>query len=267
MVQGNYYEMIGFAPRNTEPRPGAPEVPPLATTILFIDFDGTLVDIAERPDSVTVPGEVGRLLSDLYRRTDGATVIVSGRRLEDVERFLPDFPGTIVASHGAELKDGGKLWRHEAAGSGHLDSIRRLAATWAESEPDVLVEDKPCSVALHFRQAPDRMGDAERVLAAVVQQHPGFVLHHAKMALEVHPEDVSKRAAVERLMLRWPGRVPVAFGDDATDEGMFEAVNEKGGHSIKVGEGDTAADWRLDAPGDVHAALRRWLDAPPAEAR
>ena len=267
MVQGNYYDMIGFAPRNTEPRAGVPEMPPLDGAIVFIDFDGTLVEIADRPDAVEVLPGVHDLLSDLYRETGGATVVVSGRRMEDIERFLPDFPGTVIASHGAEVKDRGKLWRHEAGSSEHLDSIRRLAATWAESEPDVLVEDKPCSVALHFRQAPDRMGDAERVLGAVVQQHPGFVLHHAKMALEVHPEDVSKRAAVERLMGRWPGRVPVAFGDDATDEGMFEAVKETGGHSIKVGEGDTAADWRLDGPGEVHRVLREWLEAAAAGER
>jgi trehalose 6-phosphate phosphatase len=85
-----------------------------------------------------------------------------------------------------------------------------MAETWAELNPGVLVEDKPCSVALHFRQAPERMGDGEALLDAVVRQNPGFMLHHAKMALEVHPDDVSKRAAVAascaagRAACRWP---------------------------------------------------------------
>ena len=134
-----------------------------------------------------------------------------------------------------------------------------MAEVWADANPGVLVEDKPCSVAVHFRQAPERMTDGEAVLDTLVKQTPGFVLHHAKMALEVHPEDVSKRGAVGPLIDRWARRVPVAFGDDATDEGMFEAVNAAGGHSIKVGEGETAADWRLDAPADVRAVLARWL--------
>jgi trehalose 6-phosphate phosphatase len=108
------------------------------------------------------------------------------------------------------------------------------------------------------------MADADRFLTAVVQQTPGFMLHHAKMALEVHPVDVSKREAVRDIMARWPARRPVVFGDDATDEGMFEAVNERGGLSIKVGPGETAADWRLDGPADVHAALRDWLAAEDA---
>jgi trehalose 6-phosphate phosphatase len=259
MPQPSFYDFIGFAPRHTAPTPGAPEELPLSRAALFIDFDGTLVDIAARPDAVRVPGEVRRLLGALHERTDGATVIVSGRRMADLDRFLDGFAGVVVGSHGAELREGGRLWQHNAVDSEELQTIRRMAEVWAESNPGVLVEEKPCSVAVHFRQAPERMTDGEAVLDTLVKQTPGFVLHHAKMALEVHPEDVSKRAAVAPLLDRWPRRVPVAFGDDATDEGMFEAVNAAGGHSIKVGEGETAADWRLDAPADVRAVLSRWL--------
>jgi trehalose 6-phosphate phosphatase len=261
MAQSNFYDIIGFAPRHTEPRAGAPEVPELERVLFLIDFDGTLVDIAERPDAVEVPGEVLHLLYDLHGRTGGATAIVSGRRMEDLERFVPDFPGAIIGSHGAEVKDGETFWRHPAAESEALSCIRRMAETWAELNPGVLVEDKPCSVALHFRKVPDRMGDGEALLDAVVRQNPGFMLHHAKMALEVHPDDVSKRAAVGQLMRRWPRHVPVAFGDDRTDEGMFEVVNAAGGRSIKVGPGETAADWRLEGPGEVRETLARWLAA------
>jgi trehalose 6-phosphate phosphatase len=266
MTQPSYYDLIGFAPRHTEPRPGAPEPLALEGALLFVDFDGTLVEIAERPDAVRVPEEVRGLLSDLHARTDGATVVVSGRRMADLDRFLPEFPGVVVGSHGAELRDGARLWRHPAAESEELAGIRRVADVWAEMNPGVLVEEKPCSVVLHFRQAPERMRDGEALLDAVVRQTPGFLLHHAKMALEVHPDDVSKGAAIGGLLSRWPRRVPVAFGDDATDEGMFAAVNAAGGHSIKVGEGETAADWRLGGPAEVREVLARWLcgDAPEA---
>jgi trehalose 6-phosphate phosphatase len=266
MAQANFYDIIGFAPRHTEPRQGVPAELHLEGALLFLDLDGTLLDIARRPDAVHVPGDFAQLLAELHARTDGAAVIMSGRRMEDVDRFVPDFPGIKVGSHGAEVKERGKLWQHEAASSEGLRGIRRLAESWAEEKEGVLVEDKPCSVALHFRQAPERMADADKFLTAVVDQSPGFVLHHGKMVLEVHPDDVSKRAAAERLIRRWPTRVPVAFGDDATDEGMFEAVNEAGGVSVKVGPGETAADWRLDRPGEVRAALRRWLGAGRAEA-
>jgi trehalose 6-phosphate phosphatase len=92
-------------------------VPDLERVLFFIDFDGTLVDIAARPDAVTVPGEVLDLLSDLHARTDGATAIVSGRRMEDLDRFLPGFRARSIGSHGAEVKDGDAFWRHPAAES------------------------------------------------------------------------------------------------------------------------------------------------------
>lgn len=264
MAQANFYDLIGFAPRHTEPRSGPPDAPDLGRAILFLDFDGTLVDIAARPDGIEVPKDLGPLLSELHERTGGRTVIVSGRRMADLDRFLPGFAGARVGSHGAEVFEDGRLWQHDAVESDELHCIRRMAATFAEDRPGVLLEDKPCSVVLHFRQAPEAMAQADRFLTALVQDNPGFVLHHAKMALEVHPADVSKRGAIARLIERWPGRVPVAFGDDATDEGMFEAVNAAGGLSVKVGHEETAADWRLDAPEDVRAALRAWLDAPEA---
>ena len=259
MAQSNFYDLIGFAPRHTEPRAGMPEVPELGRVALFLDFDGTLVGIAGRPDAISVPAEVPGLLADLHARTKGRTVIVSGRRMEDLQRFLPDFPGIMVGSHGAEMLENGRLWQHGAAGSDALRCIRRTARTWAGEQPGVLVEEKPCSVVLHFRQAPDVMAQAERFLNALVEGNPDFKLHHAKMALEVHPADVSKRGAMDRLLRRWADSVPIAFGDDATDEGMFEAVNDRGGLSVKVGEGETAAEWRLGDPEDVRAALRRWV--------
>jgi len=264
MNQPNYYEMIGFQTGHAEPQHGAPEPPDLNRAVFFIDFDGTLVDIADRPDAVSVPGDVRELLRYLHDRTDGATVVVSGRRMADLEKFLPDFPGMIIGSHGAERREGGTHWQHEAKGSKELECIRKMVRTWAESEPDVLLEEKPCSVVLHFRQAPDRMAEADRFLRSVVEHNKGFMLHHAKMALEVHPDDVSKRNAVAPLMDRWSKRRPIAFGDDATDEGVFDAVNRRGGLSIKVGPRETCANFRLDGPEDVRDTLRKWLQTEPA---
>jgi trehalose 6-phosphate phosphatase len=261
MASANYYDLVGFAPRHTEPRPGVPAELALGGSTLFLDFDGTLVDIAPRPDAITVPEDLENMLAALNDRTDGRTVIVSGRRMEDLDRFLPGFEGVKVGSHGAEVFEDGKLWQHEAMDSDALRCIRRMVDAWAEDRPGVLVEDKPCGVVLHFRQVPDEMAPADRFLSAIVQDNPGFTLHHAKMALEVHPADVSKAGAVARLLGRWSGRLPVAFGDDATDEGVFEAVKAAGGHAIKVGPEETAADWRVERPDEVRAALGAWLAA------
>lgn len=265
MAQSNFYDLIGFAPRHTEPRTGAPDIPDLRRVAMFLDFDGTLVDIAARPDDIDVPAELADLLEHLHGRTRGRTVVVSGRNMEDLRTFLPGFPGIMVGSHGAEVLDDNGLWQHDMVGSEGLGSISRTARAWAEEQTGVLVETKPCSVVLHFRQAPELMAQGDRFLCALVEGTPGFKLHHAKMALEVHPADVSKREAVERLLDRWAGCLPVAIGDDATDEGMFEAANDRGGVSVKVGPEETAADWRLADPGEVRAALRRWIGEADAE--
>jgi len=263
MNQPNFYEMIGFQTGHAEPQHGAPEQPDLDRAAFFIDFDGTLVDIADRPDAVRVPHRAGELLRALHDRTDGATVVVSGRRMADLERFLPDFPGILIGSHGAERREGGKHWQHAAKDTPELDCIRKMVRVWADSEPDVLLEEKPCSIVLHFRQAPDRMAEADGFLRSVVEHNKGFMLHHARMALEIHPDDVSKRGAIAPLMDRWPKRRPIAFGDDATDEGMFDAVNRRGGLTIKVGPRETCANFRLDGPRDVYDTLSTWLQMGP----
>lgn len=266
MNQPNFYEMIGFQTGNSEPVPGAPDAPDLDRAAFFIDFDGTIVEIADRPDKVVVPEDSGRLLRALHERTDGATAVVSGRKMDDLKKFLPDFPGIMIGSHGAERWEEGKLWRHPASESGELACIRRMVDTWAESHPGVLVEEKPCAVVLHFRQAPEVMAEADRFMQSLVQEQRGFMLHHAKMALEIQPSDVSKRDSIGRLMDRWSRRQPIAFGDDATDEGMFDAVNRRGGLTIKVGPRDTCASFRLNGPEDVRSTLQSWLDSEPTEA-
>ena len=245
----------------SEPHIGPPAPPDLAQVAVFLDFDGTLVEIAERPQDVSVPDAVPTLLNDLHARTGGATVLVSGRRIGDLAAFLPDFDGTVIGSHGAERRDGGELWQHGAKGSRELGRIVKIVRAWAIGAPDVLVEEKPCSVVLHFRQAPDRMTEGLRFLERVANEAEGFVLHHAKMAGEIHPHDVSKGHAIESLMQRWPSRRPVVFGDDLTDEGMFEVANRLGGYSIKVGEGETCARNRLAGPTEVVDTLRGWLGA------
>ena len=259
MTDPDFDEMIGFQSELQEPAFGAPEAPDLDCTALFLDVDGTLVEIAERPDAVLVPDATRTLLRNLHHRTDGATALVSGRRIGDLDQFFPDFEGIIVGSHGAEWRDSGKLWRHSAQDSSDLARLVQMVRAWSASEPDVLFEEKPCSVVLHFRQAPDRMAEGLKFMESITNHVEGFVLHQAKMAAEIHPEDVSKRHAIETLLERWPTRMPVSFGDDLTDEGMFEVTNRFGGLSIKVGEGKTGARFRLAGPAEVTDTLGDWL--------
>ncbi len=251
----SYYDWIGFTDEEHQPL-GAPTIENPATCCFFIDFDGTLVEIAETPGGINIDAGLIDLLNRVYERSGGRTAIVSGRRLKDLTSFLPGFKGPLIGSHGAERIDDGKVISHPAEGSEDLATMRSLICGYLDCEPGVLLEEKPASLVLHFRQAPDRMAAAESFLAALVGQRQGWHLHHAKMALEVMPDDVSKGAAIGALMERWSRAMPVAIGDDATDEAMFHVAQEHGGIGIKVGSDSTCARHCLHSVDDVHGFLR-----------
>lgn len=238
----------------------APEMPEPARTALFLDFDGTLVEIAPRPDEVALKPGMEDVLGDLHALMNGGLAIVSGRNLADLERIMPNFRGTLVGSHGAESRIDGAYATVEEGERTAFKASRDMLRAWVEHYEGVLLEEKPASLVLHYRQAPDRQAECEEVLSALTQVTPGFVVRPSKMAVELMPENVSKERAVLELLEDWQDRTPIAIGDDRTDEDMFGAVNASGGYAIKVGDGETAAKYRLGGVAEVHALLRNWLE-------
>ncbi|MDP5306930.1 trehalose-phosphatase [Paracoccus spongiarum] len=233
-----------------------PDLP--ADAALFLDFDGCLVEISDRPDSITVPEALPARLARLHQRLDGAVALISGRDIADLRRYLPDFPGAIAGSHGAEVSLDGR--RIEAVHGVDLDvaALHRAARDLAAPHPAVLVEVKPHGVSLHYRADPALRGFVEDMMARLAEAHPGMALQPSKMAVELRPEGSSKDGALARLMGLdgFAGRVPVYAGDDLTDEAAIAEAQARGGFGIKIGEGETVARYRL--PGTE--ALAGWLD-------
>lgn len=257
-----YYEFVGFAPPDCgETRTELP-ICDLSRHAVFLDFDGTLVDIAQRPDAVTVTPGLTELLAGLTRATNGAVAIVTGRSVETIHAFLPDFEGAIAGSHGGELYIGGTTERHELAGSKVVENICRMAIRFAETIPGLLAESKPTGVVLHYRMDPEAEPHAHKFMQALGECYEEFDLHHAKMAYELRPKDVGKDKAIDKLMATeaFAGRIPVYFGDDRIDEAALAHVRVAGGISVKVGDEDTAADYRVASPAEVLAALQHWCD-------
>lgn len=222
---------------------------------LFLDIDGTLLDLAPRPGDVVVPQTLPPLLDALTARFEGAMALVSGRSLEDIDRL---FPGgrDAVGCHGAEWRLGGETF---APADVWPDDLARMIETEATQFPGVSVEFKSRSVALHFRAAPEHcvalrtMAEAAMRLSA----HPLNLLE-GKMVIELVPAGMTKGSAIERFMACPPyaGRRPVFIGDDVTDESGFVAAIDMGGLSIHVGDDPaTAARFRFHSP----ASLRHWL--------
>jgi trehalose 6-phosphate phosphatase len=234
----------------------APEL--LGRCGFFLDLDGTLLEIADHPGRIRADGDLTRLLKALARSAGGALALISGRAVVDIDQLLAD-PGFCVAGqHGAERRDfSGTMHRHDVRRDA-LEKARRTFGLLAAEHPELVLEDKGVNLALHFRTAPQlraEMQDAVRSLAGELGGE--FEVQLGKMLVELRPTGKDKGVAIAEFLDEAPfrGRTPVFVGDDLTDELGFELINRVGGYSVKVGEGKSAARWRLPDS----TAVRAWL--------
>lgn len=222
---------------------------------LFLDFDGTLADIAPRPDAVRLSSEVPQVLAALQHKLGGAVALVTGRPMNDIDALLAPLRLAAAYEHGAVLRTrDGEVLRTSAP---DLHEALATARVLVQKYPALLLEEKSSSMALHYRQAPQLEKICLHALAPIVTGRPDLKLLHGKAVLEVKSSRVHKGTAIAAFMLQPPfrGRVPVFAGDDVTDEAGFLTVEQMGGVGIKVGDGPTAAKARLANP----QALRQWL--------
>jgi trehalose 6-phosphate phosphatase len=243
--------------------------PPLTTECaLFLDIDGTLLELAATPDRVRVDAHVVRLLPALAVRLDGALALITGRTIADADRLFRGLSLPIAGQHGCERRAAdGTLHVHAPAPDG-LEQLRAGIRRLTEGQEGLLVEDKGSTLAVHYRLAPELAGHVHRTmrahLAAAVAGGAALRLQAGKGLVEIKPDGRDKGTAIAEYMAEAPfaGRVPVFVGDDRTDEYGFDAVARMGGWGVKVGRGTTRAAYRLPSV----ATVRRWLVSllPPA---
>jgi trehalose 6-phosphate phosphatase len=231
----------------------------LAGHALYLDIDGTLVEIAQSPEGVRVPEWLLPLLRRLSLKLDGALAFVSGRTLASIDELFAPLKLPAIAVHGTEIR----------ANDQHEIFAQPLAAQLQHALPPLLaaverlagvrLENKGSTVAFHYRSAPERGRDvlklAELTLCALGSE---FGLLVGKCVVEIRPRHINKGTALTRLMEQPPfrGRTPIFAGDDNSDEDAFAVVNRVGGISVRVGApAPTAATYRLADPD----ALRAWL--------
>lgn len=226
---------------------------------LFLDFDGTLVDIAPRPDAVRVADGLADLLAGLRDGLGGALALVSGRPIAELDRFLAPAVLPAGGQHGLEWRDVAGIHREVEIDRAALAEIRAELAAFAGEAPGTRLEAKSMSVALHYRQAPEFEAPARAIVERLARHYAErFHVQAGKMVLEIKPRGADKGTVVERFLAAPPfyGRVPVYVGDDLTDEHGFVTVDGLGGIAIQVGTREpTAARWRTHDVADLH----RWL--------
>jgi len=235
-----------------------PARPEGAAWALFLDFDGTLVEIAMTPDAVVIPLKLRPILAECVDTFDGAVAIVSGRPIEVLDTMLAPLRLPAAGLHGLELRMADGTVEEVAHRTEGLAGLRTRFGSLAREDPRLVVEDKGSSLALHYRRAPERERELGDLVAGAVRRDTGYHVMQGKMVLEVRPAHADKGTAVDRFLETPPfsGRTPVMAGDDITDEDAFAAANRRGGISVKVGAGETEATCRVP---DV-AALHDWLE-------
>lgn len=228
---------------------------------LFLDVDGTLLELAEHPDAVIVPEGLPHLLARLRDSLGGALALVSGRSIASLDRLLGEARLDAAGCHGAEWRRG--LESGVLAGADEV--VARVAerlARFAEGFPLAMVEVKAHSVAFHYRP-PTLDAELARKLAgaALGGLESRFRLLDGKRVVEILPGGAGKGEAIAQFLEHPPyaGRVPVFVGDDVTDEEGFREVNARGGISVRVGgKGDTEAAFRTATVREV----LDWLAGP-----
>ena len=228
-----------------------------ADAALFLDFDGTLVALAETPEAIEVPPALVALLTDLHALLGGALAIVSGRQIDSIDRFLAPLRLPAAGEHGVQRRDatGAMHERHTPDLHAVLAEVNELAGQHA----GLLVERKHAAIALHYRLAPDLQEVCREAMSRIVAGEPEMELLHGKFVFEIKPAGVNKGTAIDAFMREAPfaGRRPVFAGDDTTDETAFAVVQPRGGVAIKVGTGATMALHALESP----LAVYEWLAA------
>lgn len=231
---------------------------------ILCDLDGTLVPFARSPEEARPDADLVRLVDELSILPGVAMAIVSGRPKDWLETFFPSANVFLVAEHGA-MRRGAGAWENV----GELDPLPlqelgdRLEAL-TRRHPGALLERKATTVALHYRQVRRGMRgelliEAYGIIDGFIARQPAYERLEGVLVAEVRPASVRKSSAVPWLREKaGAGARLVAFGDDITDEHMFQAIgaNDEGVVVRTTERRRTAARWELDTSDDVRAVLR-----------
>jgi trehalose 6-phosphate phosphatase len=225
---------------------------------LFLDLDGTLIDVAAAPDRVTVPMELVPLLARLAASLDGAVAIVTGRPISDVDRFLAPQRFVAAGVHGAELRlapDQEIQSRAEPLDPALIAAVAQLV----QLDPGVIVELKQFSIAVHYRMAPAARLRIAAALQDILDNGPDhLILCKGRAVFEVVPRHISKGGAIDTLIQLpvFHGRRPIMIGDDISDLSAFESTVRHGGLALRVaGEHFPRDTAEFDGPDHVRAWL------------
>jgi trehalose-phosphatase len=221
------------------------------------DYDGTISPIVDDPREARPHGEAIIALRNLSRLPQTHVAVISGRSLQDLHERV-SFPEDVhlVGSHGSEFD----LGFTEQLGERQLrlrEVLRDRLGDIAEAHPGFFVEEKPGSLAFHYRLAPDDL--AAQALEEIEHDIVPMEDVHArrgKKVIELAVIETSKGSALEAIRRRVGASAAIYLGDDRTDEDAFARLAGPD-VGVKVGEGETSAAFRIDSTEESAKLLAR----------
>ncbi len=228
--------------------------------IEFLDYDGTLVGFASRPEAARPDEELRTILRRLAELPNNEVVVISGRDKETLERWLGDLPINLVAEHGIWVREPGKGWEMiEPLSTDWKEAIRPIMESFADLTPGAFIEEKDYALVWHYRRADPELSavrarELKDALYDITQNLDLAVLEGNKV-IEVKPINVNKGRTARYFLERKDYDFILAVGDDWTDEDLFEAMPEEA-YTIKVGFGVSRAKYQVQSYREVRKILQ-----------
>ena len=240
------------------------------TRLILLDYDGTLIPFAPRPEQARPTPRILHTLRNLARPADNCVVLISGRDRHTLSRWFGALPIDLVAEHGVWIREAGQEWQLiEPLRNDWKQQVRPLLELFADRTPGAFVEEKEYSLVWHYRRSPPEIGEARArelknaLMQLIITLNLGVL--EGNKVIEVKNAGIHKGRAVLHWLQQHSWDFVLAVGDDRTDEDMFEVLPEDA-YSIRVGFGASRARFHVRATEEVHRLLDRLLIASGVDA-
>ena len=225
---------------------------------LFLDVDGTLIELTDSPMDTYAEPELKALLAQVSERLGGAVALVSGRSIKYLDALFDPLRLPAAGLHGVERRKASGVMHGASFVDAQLNQARTAVNALVNAHPGTSVEDKGRTIAVHYRMAPQLEALVRQSLTDIAKPlGSNYHIQEGNMVLEIKPRGFTKASAIKAFMMEAPfsGRKPVFLGDDLTDQDGFRMVEDQGGISIAVGD-RVHGQYRLDNASTVRAWLQ-----------
>ncbi|HSP11396.1 MAG TPA: bifunctional alpha,alpha-trehalose-phosphate synthase (UDP-forming)/trehalose-phosphatase [Salegentibacter sp.] len=232
--------------------------------ILFLDYDGTLVNFTDKPEKAKPDEELLELISQLNKGNKTDVVLISGRDKHTLGDWWQHTSVDLISEHGVWMRKHNSEWElSENVKNDWMEAVRPVIENFVDRTPGTFIEDKNYSLAWHYRKADPELGEMRAnelssVLKELISNHGLSVLEGNKV-LEIKSSDVNKGKAATKKLVGGDYDFIFAIGDDWTDEYLFRELPEDA-YTVKVGIKKTSAQYYVEDTRKVREMLKLFAE-------